>query len=830
MPDKIYAGDLQFRSPKPDDFSDGFLNLYKGSSFSKLRSETSIDLKKLMPDKIYAGDLQFRSPKPDNFSDGFLNSYKVSSLFKLRYETSINLKKLDERIVTVSPKLMKNYCYGHNLTSFQFERLNLSAREAEEEEKKKVKISFENERPWFNRSIKDDYEANKTLESIINQKPVILCNVNKILNLVSNSDQKVLEKKHNDFMSQFQKFQITNPKSPEKKKHVEEKENQKPVTPKTSQKIEEKFIKVDFEDKSKNDPATKNLVALEKQLDDELGLVKNSFCKLMNVAKDLVDPEIVAKSEELIRKFEKISQEKAIPKLKLLAKVNPHNFDKEVKAFTDEHHNNISTMRQHLQELDSNVATIVAAERKKKEEAERKCRRKQRSELLSQYKVKFTNWDKLLKKCLPDSKKIDNRGEEYIQEIGKLGIERLELENYENMDEEAFKSFANQLAAMEAKYLVWYREVEAKLADICKKEQDAAARATEAQAQAKKKAEAQAQARKVSEDAKKASEAKRGEEKIENVDASRLGATGSALRRYAKLMESLAKHRAECEAVFNSDAALKRYKFDLQKAINFPINALLDDESNPDSKKQFTERMINIQRLLSGQTRPVTSTLTVNPTKHPKAIEFLLEYLAKKLVEKSEETVASRPESVFQYCELAAAIIKQNEPFSDFLFAYIYEKCPFTVPYYKPRFEGQKIEDFFRSLGYKVNEDGTVEDDEYFYKRVSGIVHFYFTLLVTFDYANGQGVQIAWNWFADVLNMKPRANITAHMCTIFFKCCGNKMQKIYGQQFNKLMRVFLTDFLPKIKAVPNQSGAFLGRLDLILKEFNTYSHFPEWKK
>ena len=135
-----------------------------------------------------------------------------------------------------------------------------------------------------------------------------------------------------------------------------------------------------------------------------------------------------------------------------------------------------------------------------------------------------------------------------------------------------------------------------------------------------------------------------------------------------------------------------------------------------------------------------------------------------------------------------------------------------------------------RSLGYKVNEDGTVEDDEYFYKRVSGIFHFYFTLLVTFDYANGRGAQIAWNWFADVLNMKPRANITAHMCTIFFKCCGNKMQKIYGKQFTKLMRVFFTDFLPKIKAVPNQSEAFLGRLDLILKELNTNSQFPEWKK
>lgn len=254
---------------------------------------------------------------------------------------------------------------------------------------------------------------------------------------------------------------------------------------------------------------------------------------------------------------------------------------------------------------------------------------------MSQYKEKFSNWDKLIRKCLPDSKKIDNRGDEFIQEIDKLGIDKLVIENYENMDEEAFKKFAQDLTAMEAKYLNWYREIEAKIVEIRKAEQETAA--AEAQAKAQKDAEAQAQAQKAAEEVKKASEAKKDAGVVvENIDASRLGATADALKKYAKLMESLSKNRAEFEVVFNADASLKRYKFDLQKAINFTINALLDDEANPDSKKQFMEKVINIQRLLSGQTRPISSMLTVNPTKHPKAIDFLLEYLAKKLVEKSE--------------------------------------------------------------------------------------------------------------------------------------------------------------------------------------------------
>lgn len=98
----------------------------------------------------------------------------------------------------------------------------------------------------------------------------------------------------------------------------------------------------------------------------------------MNLAKELVDPQFSKKSEDLIRKFEKISEDKAIPKLKLLAKVNPQSYDKEVKAFSEEHQRNIANMRQHLHELESSISAVIAAERKKKEEAERKIRIKQR--------------------------------------------------------------------------------------------------------------------------------------------------------------------------------------------------------------------------------------------------------------------------------------------------------------------------------------------------------------------------------------------------------------------------------------------------------------------
>lgn len=77
--------------------------------------------------------------------------------------------------------------------------------------------------------------------------------------------------------------------------------------------------------------------------------------------------------------------------------------------------------------------------------------------------------------------------------------------------------------------------------------------------------------------------------------------------------------------------------------------------------------------------------MTVNPTRHPRAIEFCLVYLARKLVEKGEETVGSRPETAFQYSQLLIDILKQVPEFENIILGQFQEKCPFVTPYYKPR-------------------------------------------------------------------------------------------------------------------------------------------------
>lgn len=283
------------------------------------------------------------------------------------------------------------------------------------------------------------------------------------------------------------------------------------------------------------------------------------------------------------------------------------------------------------------------------------------------------------------------------------------------------------------------------------------------------------------------------------------------------------KYRKESEEALNT-RDFKMYKFDLQKAINFPLNSMLEDKDSEENRRNFNEKIKTLIRLLSGQTCTITSTLTVNPTKHPKAIDFCLVYLARKIVEKGEETVGSRPETSFQYCQLIVDILKTVPHFEIILMGQLQERCPYVVPFYKQRLSGQSDEQYYESLGFKII-DGKIEEDVHFFKRMSGVAHLYFTLLIIANnLTNLNGyfcLKRAWQWLVDVLNMSPRPNTTAEMLAIYFKCCGYQMQVTYGRQFYKLVDICMNDYFKMIQSIPSdkQSGAAVGRLQTIFGDF-----------
>jgi nucleoporin GLE1 len=71
-----------------------------------------------------------------------------------------------------------------------------------------------------------------------------------------------------------------------------------------------------------------------------------------------------------------------------------------------------------------------------------------------------------------------------------------------------------------------------------------------------------------------------------------------------------------------------------------------------------------------------------------------------------------------------------------------------------------------RSLGYKVAEDGTVETQDKFLRRMSGLMRLYAAIMVTTppqgaNTPHPHGLLYAWRWLARVMNLDPNPDITA---------------------------------------------------------------------
>ena len=70
-----------------------------------------------------------------------------------------------------------------------------------------------------------------------------------------------------------------------------------------------------------------------------------------------------------------------------------------------------------------------------------------------------------------------------------------------------------------------------------------------------------------------------------------------------------------------------------------------------------------------------------------------------------------------------------------------------------------------RLQGYRVSEKGSVESEDIFLKRMSGVVRLYAAIIQTPPFHSGQphphGPEHGWAWLARVLNMPPHPTLTA---------------------------------------------------------------------
>ncbi|XP_020649113.3 mRNA export factor GLE1 [Pogona vitticeps] len=271
--------------------------------------------------------------------------------------------------------------------------------------------------------------------------------------------------------------------------------------------------------------------------------------------------------------------------------------------------------------------------------------------------------------------------------------------------------------------------------------------------------------------------------------------------------EQLQKEREQCVASFtelanSKDSQVKKIKMDLQKAATIPVSQI-----STRAGSQLKEIFEKIHSLLSG--KPVAcGGHNISVTQHPEGLEFAYFKLAEKFVKQGEEEVASHHEAAFPIAVVASGIWELHPRVGSLILAHLHKKCPYAVPFYPALKEGTSLEEYQRTLGYKV-KDSTVEAQDNFLKRMSGMIRLYAAILqLQWPYREKQGthphgLRHAWRWLAQMLNMEPLADVTATLLFDFLEVCGHALMKQYQAQFWKTILLIKEEYLPRIEAITN---------------------------
>ncbi|XP_046834195.1 mRNA export factor GLE1 [Vespa crabro] len=276
-----------------------------------------------------------------------------------------------------------------------------------------------------------------------------------------------------------------------------------------------------------------------------------------------------------------------------------------------------------------------------------------------------------------------------------------------------------------------------------------------------------------------------------------------------EILENYAKNYNE----FSRSPSTKKFRFECQKAINIPVNAI--SVINEQHLKDKYERLHN---LLIGRSSP-------NVGQHPQGAAFCKDVLAKKIVNQGETLVSSKPKMAFAIATIIVALWNDHGDFGELLLAHFHKTCPFTVPVFMPKREGQTNEEYFKSLGYKYFENGSVEKQDKFLKRMSGLMRLYISITVTsqrkgITKKHPYGLRHTWRWLATVLNSESQPNTSDLRATLILdvlEVAGNSLWNVYPKQFHKMLMLLANEYYPRIQNTDGISDGPLVRLEEFLK-------------
>ena len=249
----------------------------------------------------------------------------------------------------------------------------------------------------------------------------------------------------------------------------------------------------------------------------------------------------------------------------------------------------------------------------------------------------------------------------------------------------------------------------------------------------------------------------------------------------------------------------KTFKFELQKAVNTPLNSL-----SGVSSAHLQDKVDKLVSLLSGgQVSQGGKTFSVN--QHPHAKGFCMALAAKKLANQGEQIVTSDHRLAFPAATFALAIWDKFPEFGNLLVANILVRCPFLAPHHPQQTAGQSDRDYYTVLGYTYEKD-VIEPHDKYLKRMSGLARLYAALSISHlpktssSSGHPQPPSRLWSWLSSVLHLAPHTDVTATLMLDILEVAGHTMFNNYGKQFGKLLGFIKTKYFSQLEAVKSEGG------------------------
>jgi len=249
----------------------------------------------------------------------------------------------------------------------------------------------------------------------------------------------------------------------------------------------------------------------------------------------------------------------------------------------------------------------------------------------------------------------------------------------------------------------------------------------------------------------------------------------------------------------------KKIKSELTHVITTTLNAI-----SAQTTDHINDKLERLASLLAGGIVK-DKEAQICAASHRSGIKYCTALLAKKIVRHGEEVVSSKAETAYPFASVALSLWDTYPDFGKLLLAYFYEFCPFLNPLYIPPKQDQAQKEYYESLGYKYDNNGVVEKQDKYLKRMTGLTRLFAAISASYkplgsNTVHPYGPSKIWSLLTCLLKRDPTPDTTATILLVVFETTGNFMYDKYRSQFHKLLCFVREEYLPKLEAVKNDGG------------------------